>query len=284
MRRDRVSILLLLLLLLLLLPLGLRAFPCPAPLAGGGGFRIDVLTASDFLLPQTRTRVFLRGIRKTFAIEVPLPLSAFGQRHLKCVLGDFEHTPRSALTSPQQANLAAYERLIVDMVSSRSLASDDVVVIAVDRGEDGVYSMGLTINSAPTLTCRNFYLFAMSVGCVVRRLPDHERQTFRWIQNSERLTLQGFPPDLALWMPTDAVFKAAGNAYPVPLMIATMHPLLKAIKDRIGNGFDFNAWPDQLQGEVPPECNEIARRLSAAPKRAAKPKAKAFRKRPRSTA
>eukprot|EP00959_Pyramimonas_sp_CCMP1952_P202638 4237582-Pyramimonas_sp.AAC.1 len=78
-------------------------------------------------------------------------------------------------------------------------------------------------------------------------------------------------------MSPDQTFKAAGNACPASLMIASLQPLLKTIKDIIATGFDFNAWPSRLSSDVPDECYDLARRLSAAPRKA-KPRAK----RPRS--
>ena len=45
--------------------------------------RVDILHAEDYKCPQSRTRVFLRGIRKNVAAVVPNPLAPFGRRLLK---------------------------------------------------------------------------------------------------------------------------------------------------------------------------------------------------------
>eukprot|EP00973_Karenia_brevis_P075982 10555396-Karenia_brevis.AAC.1 len=46
---------------------------------------------------------------------------------------------------------------------------------------------------------------------------------------SERLTLQGFPASTAQHINPNLILKAAGNTYPVPLLMAELWPILHSI-------------------------------------------------------
>ncbi len=192
-------------------------------------WRVDVLKLVDYNIPHTRVRVFLRGLRKLVAATVPPCLEPFGRRNLRECLGEFAHTPRAEYTMPQQRNLLQYEELVRKGVAAGTFQMDDIVVCPADRSEEGSFSQSIALNQAPTLTTRNKYLVVMSVADIVNGVPDHERAFFRKLQDVERLTLQGLPPEvLATLSPGKAVF-AAGNAYPVPLIIACIQPMLMAI-------------------------------------------------------
>ena len=69
---------------------------------------------------------------------------------------------------------------------------------------------------------------------------------------------------------------AAGNAYPVPFLVATLHPLLDALAH---SSLDLLQWPPRLGNKVPPCITVIARKLHSrqrvANKATAKAKAKA---------
>ena len=142
------------------------------------------------------------------------------------------------------------EQAICRMVADGKLHLSDVVIVSVVRSEGKEWRQTFARNNLPTLTTRNSSLWALSVGCVVEGLPDDERQVCRRIKNTERFTAQGFPANLVLKMSSKCAFKAAGNAYPVPLIIASLHPLLEAIG--LSN-IDFATWPpaDLLSRSVP---------------------------------
>jgi site-specific DNA-cytosine methylase len=165
-------------------------------------WRCDVLHLADYLVPHTRVRVFLRGLRKTIAAVVPPPLKPFGAGNLRSFLGAYPHTPRSSWTSPMRQNLLEYEKTIESMVSLGTLDLRDVVVIAVDRAADKAYDQQMTRNACPTLTCSNQYLAVLSVEDVVNKTPDHEREFFRRVHDCERLLFQTLPPDLWLQLPS----------------------------------------------------------------------------------
>ena len=60
--------------------------------------------------------------------------------------------------------------------------------------------------------------------------PDHERDFFRFLLPEERFTLQGFPAFISSSFNSQALqIKAAGNAYPVPLIAAAVAGLLEKI-------------------------------------------------------
>ena len=117
---------------------------------------------------------------------------------------------------------------------------DDVVVVPVDRGEDGVYNQTITVNAAPTLTTHNVYLVVLSVGDVVQSVPDSERRFFRLLADSERLALQGVPPKVLLSLPQGKAAQASGNTFPTSLIIACVQPLLMSIAR---SSVDFKSWP-----------------------------------------
>jgi len=71
-------------------------------------------------------------------------------------------------------------------------------------------------------------LFLLSADDIA--LLSHRREIFRWLHPAERLGLQGFSPRLSLKLKTaHLITKAAGNAYPTPLMAAVLGPLLERI-------------------------------------------------------
>lgn len=69
-------------------------------------WRVDTLALHQYMCPQTRIRVFLRGIRRVVSSCVPAPLRPWGARPLREALArDVAPTPRRQLSVSQQANL-----------------------------------------------------------------------------------------------------------------------------------------------------------------------------------
>jgi site-specific DNA-cytosine methylase len=192
-------------------------------------WRVDQLALVDYMCPQSRVRVFLRGMRRCIASPCPPCLKPFGSRFLRSALGKFGHTPRSSLCENQQQNLICMEAKIRQQVLDGKLQLEDVVVVSVDRGQGLTYPQHISVNVAPTFTTSNSSLFVLSVRGVVDKTPDDQREFFRKFRNSERLALQGFPPDIVFQLSPELAMFAAGNAYPVPLIIATLHPMLHAL-------------------------------------------------------
>ena len=209
----------------------------------------DILRLVDYYCPQTRIRAFLRGIRKVISSYVPPPLRPFGRRTLKEALGTFPHTPRASFSHQQQINIGVYEDRIRAMVNQRRLGLEDVVVIAPDRQDKRTYPQRMSVNVAPTFTTHNDDLLILSVADVVARVPDNERLFFRKFLASERLTIQGLPAKMLLKLGTTLTTKASGNAYPPPLIIAALQPLLMALSQ---STLLLTAWPPPGLPNMPP--------------------------------
>ena len=117
---------------------------------------------------------------------------------------------------------------------------DDIVVIAVDRSPGRVFKQAIAINEFPTLTTANDGLFLLSARDVYHRTTDHEREFFRKPRATERMTAQGFPPDVVLHVPSSQHMFAAGNAYPPPLITANLHPFLRSVGE---SSIGLETWP-----------------------------------------
>ena len=139
-----------------------------------------------------------------------------------CVQGN-----RSQLTKHMAVNLKDAERELLEKWDQGQLAETDVVCFPLDRGSNKAYVRQYTTNLAPTLTTSNKYLFVVSVGCL--RKPEAERRFFRFLDSTERLTLQGFKKSVLSTSSEALRIKASGNAYPVPLLAAVLAPLLQQL-------------------------------------------------------
>ena len=224
---------------------------------------VDKLVLTNYALPHTRVRVFLRGVRRIVSEFVPKCLSPFGTTLLRDFLGHYPHTPRSTYTGPQQQNLLDYEQVIRERVKQGTLQRGDIVVISVDRGQGRAYKAPLTVNNVPTLTTRNQYLMLVSVHDVIDNTPDEQREYFRKIHDVERLQLQGLPASLLAQLPAGKALKASGNAYPVPLIIAVLQPILMEVSKKI----HLPSWPPpEIVSSRPDGLGDFHRALKALPR------------------
>ena len=230
-------------------------------------WRIDTLALSDYMRPQTRVRVFIRGLRRSVAESVPTCLPPFGKCTLRSVLVQGWPTyPREHLTQQHQKNLADYEAIIRNLYHAGKALLDDICVVALDRA-----CQFYTINQVPTLTCNNRYLFLISVADVINQVEDKSREFFRFLLETERLALQGFPPEAARdFESAGFIIKATGNAYPPPLIMAAAAPLIKAMgADRPAGNFNFATWPadwPSFQSDISKsELDEFAKKLVSPP-------------------
>ena len=142
---------------------------------------VDTLHLKDYDRPQSRSRVFLRGIRRAISNTVPAVLPPWkpvgdSPQALRSLLGKFPNTYRPLLTDKMQANLKADERKICELFNMNELKAEDIAVVALDRAEGKEYNQTMRFNIVPTLTTHNVYLFLMSVGCIVgiSDLPSHQ--------------------------------------------------------------------------------------------------------------
>ena len=87
---------------------------------------------------------------------------------------------------------------------------------------------------------------------VINATSDEERDFFRKVRNTERMTSMGFPASAVLDLTPAKALKASGNAYPVPLIIATLHPMLEAIGR---SGIAMSSWPpSEMISKTVPAC------------------------------
>jgi site-specific DNA-cytosine methylase len=197
---------------------------------------IEKLELVKYKSPQMRVRIFLTGMRKCVA-ALPNALPPFGPADIRSVLGHFPPT-RTSLCANQAANLKRYEDNIIEMHQHGDLKAEDVVIISVDRAAGKVYKQEVTVNKFPTLTTHSESMMVLSVGDIVERRPDSEREFMRHVRTSEKFVAQGFPRKTHALLDSRCGQKAAGNAYPVNLMVAVLHPLVMAL-----DKFDLAAWP-----------------------------------------
>ena len=217
-------------------------------------WRANKSDLSDFMRPQTRVRIFIRGLRRSVAESVPRNLPPFGRCPLRNVLAHHWPTyPRWCLTQQHQKNLVNYEAIIRNLYVAGKILPDDPRyddIFVVELNHDSPFYM---INQVPALTINNRYLFLISVADVINQVEDKSREFFRFLLATERLALQGFPPEAARDFPSEQlIIKATGNAYPPPLIMAAAAPLIQAMgADRpAGDNFNFATWPASFQSDV----------------------------------
>ena len=198
----------------------------------------EVLHARLYKLPQRRTRVFIKGVRRCLMNCVPKALPAFGSGCLADILGDFPNMERSSLCTNQQVNLEAFENKIRKMYEERHVGLDDIAVVSLDRAANKTYAQRVIANVLPTLTTNSTALTFLSVKDVVEQTPDTQRVLFRKVHAEEKLQAQGFPKEAAHKLSHAACTKAAGNAYPVPLIAAVLHPMIAELA-----AFSLREWP-----------------------------------------
>ena len=143
------------------------------------------------------------------------------------------------------------------MFATGLLDDAELAVVAVDRAKGKVFEQRYTTDVCPTLTTNNKWLWVISLNDM--SLPDEDRAFFRLLDSRERFILQGFPHEVASKLPTEVCrVKAAGNAYPVPLLIANLHGMIKTITE---SNIDIVAWPSNLPTPPPmPEPSPIKKR------------------------
>ena len=91
------------------------------------------------------------------------------------------------------------------------------------------------------------------------------------------MVAQGFPATIALDLGSDALsMKATGNACPVPLVLAALHPVLKCIGE---SGVPLVPRNFKVHGPASGVVKRVVRRLKR--KGRASAKAKTLRKKPR---
>jgi hypothetical protein len=152
-----------------------------------------------------------------------------------------------------------YEHKVRELFAAGKYLLDDIVCFEVDRADGLTYAQKITPNVCPTLTTNSNYFWFADVRGIIEAVPDEEREIFRLLMPCERLGLQGFRPSAALDLTPGACAKAAGNAYPPPLIIAVLHGMLEAVGN---HHFDFRSWPP-ASALASPTCPQVAKGVAA---------------------
>ena len=182
------------------------------------------LSALDFNLAQARSRVFIRGMRTSLGSAVPPPLPPFGHKKLQdFILEGLPPVQDAQLTAHMKRNLQCAERDLRTMLADGRVQKDSLVIMPLDRSDEGVYKRQYQVDRCCTLTCNNTYLFIASMDLHKEK---SDRRCWRFLRDDERMVLQGFPSKTLEGCASNLRRQAAGNAYPVPLLLATAHPLL----------------------------------------------------------
>ncbi|CAK0795910.1 unnamed protein product [Prorocentrum cordatum] len=196
-----------------------------------------VLESQDYGLPTLRKRCFLVGFRAPTGAanySVPPPLPHFPATRLEESLGDFPPTPLDSLTHALRKNLSHYEGRVRALLLAKQVEPHDVISFSLDRGPGKVYAAPVHVNVVPTFTTHNKYIFVMRCGEVA--IPQSQRKLSRYLAPTERLTLQGFPKEIAGKVADEALcVQAAGNSYPTALLAANLDPLFRVLAQRHGN-------------------------------------------------
>ena len=231
-------------------------------------WKIVTLSAADYMLAQTRVRVFLVGFRHRLG-ALPGPMEPFGPLPLREFLqGDLPNIARKTMTQCMQENLKNMEKTLAQDLKAGKLAADDVVCFAADRAQGKVFKQRYSVNIVPTLTTHNRYLFVLTLDF---KKSDSKRGFFRWLHNRERMKLQGFVEDYADKLDSLAL-TASGNAYPVPLLCAVLYPIVQVLSQWT----TFEQWPNpaDIKQEVHPVAATIVHKLACAIKRSSAATAK----------
>jgi len=163
------------------------------------------------------------------------------------MLGKFPPLTRTLLTAKQMANLKGIEATIRAKFAEGTVKLTDVICFSVDRAAGKVYKQHLTKNILPTLTTNSKYLMVVDVKGCVNSSPDSERDFMRLVHNSEKLTCQGFPKNVLVSLGSQSLAqKASGNAYPPPLIVANLHPIVKGIVEADGLNFKLPSIAEDL--------------------------------------
>lgn len=165
-------------------------------------------------------------------------------------------------------------------MKTKKISARSIVCFPVDRAQNKTYKPNITVGNLPTLTTNSGTLMVVSAEDAASGKDDKQYRFMRHVRSTEKLAAQGFSGDVARRLKSSSVCqKAAGNAYPVNVMCAVLHPLLSKLR-RI----DLAKWPpdDMISTEVPACMNEAIRDFGKIPPKI-KPRAKhrAKRKRPR---
>ena len=215
-------------------------------------FRIDtwLINSKDYV-PQHRPRLYTVGVLRELlgdaGIPPPMPLAS-----MRAPLGDALHkgmppVDENMLTPHQMNNLNMTKPLLRTRLLQRSFQFPytpttgvqfpytpttgalgrfqlPIACFSVDRDFEKQFGQSLRWDDAtPTLRTRNEMLWLLKFSDTGDLLIS------RCLHPVERLALQGFPPELALFMSKKTLLRVTGNSFTAPVVTAVFRQCLAAI-------------------------------------------------------
>ena len=179
-----------------------------------------------------RQRAWITGLRKDALCGKPMPkpISNFG---VFPTVEDFlsDGIPNVNLDNmkfKRKANISFHVYRIKEAKQCGDVG--DVAVFDVDRAEGKTFRPVMHWDAIPTLKTKGPDVIVASVDDIDR--PIKERRVFRFLSDEERFRFAGHPAGKAKMFSTSRDRKrAAGNAYPVPMLAAVVIPLIERISE-----------------------------------------------------
>jgi site-specific DNA-cytosine methylase len=192
-------------------------------------FDIEVQVVDLYpMLPQTRTRAWLRGIRKDVSLGHPMPavLKLLPEVTLEQILDpSLPNRSLECISLKAKRNLIAYmSKVQEDTVTGKA---GNIAVVETHRAFGAKYGAVILYDRVPPLRASGCEYFLISVRDVSE--PLEQRRFFRPLADIERLRLQGFPTEYAQELTSSMVKHGTGNAFAVPQVAAVALPLLKQV-------------------------------------------------------
>ena len=199
-----------------------------------------LINSQDYV-PQHRPRLYTVGVLRELlgdaGIPPPMPLAS-----MRACLGDALHkgippVDENMLTPQQRNNLNMRKPLLRARLLERSFHfpytpttgamgrfQPPIACVSVDRDPEKQFAQSMRWDDAtPTLRTGNEMLWLLKFSEAGDLLIS------RCLHPVERLALQGFPPELALFMSKKTLLRATGNSFTVPVITAVFRQCLAAI-------------------------------------------------------
>ena len=205
-------------------------------------FRIDtwLMNSRDYV-PQNRPRLYTVGVSRELLGDAGIP-PPMPQARLRAPLGEALHrgmppVAENMLTPHQRNNLNMTKPLLRARLLERSFYlpctpttgalgrfQPPIACFSVDRDVEKQFGQSMRWDDAtPTLRTGNEMLWLLKFS------ETGDVLVSRCLHPVERLALQGFPPELALFMSKKTLLRVTGNSFTAPVVTAVFRQCLAAI-------------------------------------------------------
>lgn len=184
-------------------------------LPSGWSVSWDIYNSLDYGVPQSRRRVYIRGVRVGSASVTLSAVSTFKARMSWDHILDVSASHSRRYTAIQTQNIADWKKAYTPYLAS-SKRVGQYAFVDVTRTPSGRTSWGgsVTPNVCPCLTASGPALHVFALGCGSGQLP-----VDRPLRACERACLQGFPEAFAsAWLADADAVRIFGNAMTVPVV------------------------------------------------------------------